>query len=166
MTEYQPDQRAVACRILTFAGWVEGKLHVPVKTPLVDYLNRGEALFRLTEARLPEQTERHGFFALERGAVILVVPLDPAEQPPPGRAASQRDHAVSWLLPSGSIVEGTLSLLEGVRVSDHLMHRTGFVVLRRATLYYRLPDGSASVEPSIPWVALQANRAVGASEIE
>lgn len=165
MTDYHPDQRGIDCRILTFAGWVRGKLHVPVKANLVDYLNRGEALFRVTEAVLPEQTVTHRFFALERSAVIAVIPVDPSEQPPPVAPGSTRDHDTSWLLPNGSVVQGTLHLLQGVRVSDHLMHRIGFVVLRRATLFQKLGDGTASVEPEIPWLALQSNRAVGATEI-
>ncbi|MBK7556270.1 MAG: hypothetical protein IPI55_17240 [Flavobacteriales bacterium] len=41
------------CRILTPAGYVDGTFHLPLKHNLVDALNRGETLFRLTQVRLP-----------------------------------------------------------------------------------------------------------------
>ncbi len=160
----QTEQRGVLCRILTPAGYVDGTFHLPLKHNLVDALNRGETLFRLTQVRLPGSDGTVPFFALERGAVILVAPQDPKEQPPVAPHGALKDHQTWWLLHGGVVVEGTLTLLHGVRVSDHLLHRTGFVVLKNAVLRSRQPDGSYASTSLGPWVALQSSSAIGASE--
>ncbi len=165
MGEYHPELRSVPCRFLTFAGWLRGTLHVPPKVALVDFLNRGEVLFRLTDVTLPETQGVHPFFALERGAVLTVLAEDPLEPAPSAPVGALREHPTSWLLPGGVVVQGTLGLLHGVRVSDHLMHRSGFVVLREATIFERRPDGTMTLWPAVPWLALQASRAIGASEV-
>lgn len=162
MTEYHAAQRAIACRILTFAGWLGGTLHLPVRATLLDFLNRGEALFRLTDVSLPGSARRHPFFGLERSAVVLVAPDAPGELAGGLGGPSSSGHAVSWLLASGAIVDGTLDVTEHVRVSDHLLHHPGFLGMRGATVFS--PSGAATVAEPIERVAIQACRAVGVSE--
>ncbi len=165
MSEYHPELRTVPCRFLTFAGWLRGSLHVPPKVQLVDFLNRGEVLFRLTDASLPETLGVQPFFALQRSAVIAVIPEVADEKLPAMPVGALQEHPTSWLLPDGSVVHGTIGLLHGVRVSDHLMHRSGFVALREATVFERRTDGTTSIWPAVPWLGLQASRAIGASEL-
>ena len=162
MTTAHPDQRAVPCRVLTPAGFLEATFHVALKSNLVDMLNRGDALFRLTQARLPTTPEPLPFFALERSAAVLVAPQGGHEQPPTPPHGALKNHHTWWLLHGGAVVEGTLTLLHGVRVSDHLLHRTGFVVLKDAVLRVA---GKENVALG-PWVALQSASAIGASETE
>jgi hypothetical protein len=132
----------------------------------VENLNRPEPIFRLTDVRLPGQTTRHDFFALERAAVIAVIPADGGGElfEAPG-AGARAAHRTSWLLPNGAVVDGALDLMPGVRVSDHLVHRTGFLQLHDCTLFWRDEAGASCVEPQIPAIALHAGRAIGASEL-
>ncbi len=163
------DLQRLDCRVYTFAGWVSGTLLFTTNALLLDYLNRNETVLRLGDARIPGQEKRHPTFIVERAAVIAVVPDDLVHKPEIERhlISSRRliEHRVSWLLPGGGIVEGALDMLEGVHMDEFLAHRTKFLALRDCTLF--LPDGAGgtTVEPAVPWVALQTNRAVGVSEI-
>lgn len=160
---YVPEQRAITCRILTFAGWIEGTFHVPAKNGFLEFLARDETMYRLTDVALPGQDRRHPFFALHRSAVVGVAP--PAGEPvevtlPPGKRVV---HRVSWLLASG-VVDGDVELLENVRVSDFVMHHTGFTPLRDATVLLKNAEGGWDAEP-LPAFAVQANRAIGVSDL-
>lgn len=164
MSLYRPGQRTIRCRILTFAGWLEGTFHVPTKIGFLEFLDREAVLFRLSDVILPGQLRQHPFFALERSAVVGVVL--PAGEPsvasrPPGAYAT---HRVAWLLGSGGVVDGEVELLEGIRVSDFLMHHTGFLPIERGTTFLRGEDGATEAVP-FSCFALQASRAVGVSEI-
>ncbi len=163
-TSYVPDQRAIACRILTFAGWIDGTFHVPAKHGFLETLARGEEMFRLTGVLLPGQTSRHAFFAVHRAAVIGVAPPDGepvALSLPAGARVTRR---VSWLLASG-VVDGDLEVHESVRLSDFILHQTGFIPLRDATVMLRGEGGGWTAEP-VPLFAVQANRAIGVSEVD
>lgn len=169
MTEpraYHPDQREIPCRVLTTAGWVSGRFHVPRKAHLLDQLNRDEPFFRLTSVSLPGDPGVHPFFALTRAGAIVVVPDEPEAPRSAANASSMARHGTRWLLDGGGIVEGTLSLLPGVRVSDHLMHRSGYVELSDCSLF--LPDGKGSLtaELGIESLALQSARAIGVTELD
>lgn len=163
MSSYTPDQRLVRSRIFTPAGWIEGDMHVARKTLLVDHLNRPEPLFRLTDVVLPGHEVHEPFFALVRSAVSFVVPLDATEVQAPieGRVT----HDTVWLLQSGIVVDGKLDLHPGVRVSDHLEHRVGFVALHDCTLYFPAHHATTTVIPRVPFLCLQTERAIGASEM-
>ncbi|MBK9258578.1 MAG: hypothetical protein IPM54_01955 [Polyangiaceae bacterium] len=158
------EKRTVACRILSYAGWIEGSLPIAAKIALVDHLNRPVQLFRLVDVKLPEQTVRHPFFALTRSATVAVAPLGTVEIPP--RVEGKIAHKTSWLLHGGIVIEGFLDLFEGVRVSDHLAHRTGFVALHDCTIYMPHAAAPTMVVPRVPFLALQTDRAIGASEID
>lgn len=158
------NNRRVVCRILTYAGWLEGSLRISARIGLVDYLNRPNQLYRLVDVKLPGQTVQLPFFALTRAATVAVVPMDAAEMPAP--VEGHQTHKTVWLLHNGIIVEGMLDLFEGIRVSDHLAHRTGFVALHDCTVYMPNAEGPTTVFPRIPFLALQTDRAIGASEID
>lgn len=165
MTTKKPEQRAVRCRIFTSAGWIEGALHVPVRVQLIEFLNHSGRIYRLTDVALPGITNRERFFALERSAAIAVVPDDAEELLGARVLGEQQAHRVVWLMASGTVFDGTIDILQGVRVSDHLIHNDDFVVLRDVTIFVRRAS-STSVEPGIRAVALQPNSAVGCSEID
>jgi hypothetical protein len=61
-------------------------------------------------------------------------------------------------------IEGSLALLEDVRVSDYLMRHEGFIPLHDCTLFLRMRDGTTHTEPGLPGVAVQAKRIVGVAE--
>jgi hypothetical protein len=160
------DLQRLDCRIYTFAGWVSGTLLFTAGALLVEHLNRGEPVLRLADARIPGQQRVHPYFIVERTAVIAVIPDGVVAEIERAVVSSRvaTTHQLSWLLPGGGVIEGSLDMLEGVRVDEHLAHRTKFVALRDCTLF--LPDGAGgtTAEPGVPWVALQTNRAVGVSE--
>jgi hypothetical protein len=164
MSLYHPGQRTISCRILTFAGWIEGTFHVPTRVGFLEFLDREATLFRLSDVLLPGQLQRHPFFALERSAVVGVT-LPEGESSAAGRPPGvYATHRVSWLLGSGGVVDGEVELLEGIRVSDFLMHHPGFLPIERGTIFLRGDDGSTEAVP-FSSLALQASRAVGVSEI-
>lgn len=164
MTTSPSEKRIVACRILSYAGWIDGSMQVAPKIALINHLNRPETLFRLVDVKLPEQTIRHPFFALTRSSTVAVIPVDAAEIPQPLRGKTS--HKTSWLLHGAIVIEGILDLLDGVRVSDHLAHRTGFVALHDCTLYMPHKEAPTTIVPRVPFLALQTDRAIGASEID
>jgi hypothetical protein len=161
------DVQRLECRIYTFAGWVAGTLLLAQSALLLEFLNRGDAVLRLADAQIPGHDRRHPIFILERTAVIALLPEVPMAEIERGFTSSRAsiEHHVSWLLPGGGVIEGGLDMLEGMNMADFLAHRTKFVGLRNCTIF--LPDGSGgtTIEPCVPWVALQTNRAVGASEL-
>lgn len=119
-------------RLFTPAGWVIGTLHVPAGMGLLPFLNGDEAFFRMTNVSMPAQPETIPFLALQRKAVLIVVPgedvmlgLDEDD----GRAR----HEVACMF-AGGLVMGTLPLSEGVRVSDELMGSQEFFAIEDCTV--------------------------------
>lgn len=86
----------------------------------------------MTNVSLPEQPQTIPFLALQRKAVLVVVPgedapLDPSE------AHGRAHHEVACLF-DGGLVMGTLRLPKGVRVSDELMQSQEFFAIEDCTL--------------------------------
>ena len=86
----------------------------------------------MTNVSMPAQPETIPFLALQRKAVLIVVPgedvmlgLDEDD----GRAR----HEVACMF-AGGLVMGTLSLSEGVRVSDELMESQEFFAIEDCTV--------------------------------
>jgi len=158
-------QREVPLRLLTTAGEVTGTAHLPPSLRLIDFINRLEPTWRLTQARVEGSTVVHSFFAIERASVLAVIPRaegEGLEHDAPASAA--RAHSITCLLARGVEVEGTLALFGEVRVSDYLARHEGFIPLEDCTLFLRLPDGTTQTEPSIPGIAVQAKRIIGVAE--
>ena len=65
---------ATTVRLFTPTGWVIGTLHIPERTGLLAFLNSDEPFFRMTNVSLPEQPRSIPFLALQRKAVLLVIP--------------------------------------------------------------------------------------------
>ncbi len=164
MTYETTAKRLVACRILSFAGWIEASISIAARVTVVDHLNRPEQLYRLVNAQLPGQTVVLPFFSLTRASTVAVVPVDESEIPI--AIADRTAHKTVWLLHDGIIIEGLLDLFQGVRVADHLAHRAGFVALHDCTVYMPNHTGPTTVFPRVPFLALQTDRAIGTSEID
>jgi hypothetical protein len=119
-------------RLFTPTGWVIGTMHVPEGMGLLPFLNSGEAFFRMTNVSLPEQPRTIPFLALQRKAVLVVVPGEDAvlgllEE------EDREPHEVACLF-DGGLVMGTLRLKKGVRVSDELMRSEEFFAIEDCTL--------------------------------
>ncbi len=119
-------------RLFTPSGWVIGTLHVPVGLGLLPFLNGDEAFFRMTNVSLPEQPRTIPFLALQRKAVLIVVPGEDALLGLHEDDGRER-HEVACLF-DGGMVMGTLPLPEGMRVSDELMQSKEFFAIEDCTL--------------------------------
>jgi len=119
-------------RLFTPSGWVIGTLHVPDGVGLLPFLNGDEAFFRMTNVSLPEQPRTIPFLALQRKAVLIVVPGEDALLGLHEDDARER-HEVACLF-DGGMVMGTLPLPEGMRVSDELMQSQEFFAIEDCTL--------------------------------
>ena len=124
-------QSAATVRILTPTGWVIGTLHMPEGMPLLSFLNGDDSFFRMTNVSLSEQPRTIAFLALQRKAVLLVVPGDGTRADDKGRALLRHDVACLF---DGGLVMGTLALAPGVRVSDELMQSDEFFALEDCTM--------------------------------
>ncbi len=119
-------------RLFTPTGWVIGTLHVPDGLGLLPFLNGEEAFFRMTNVSLPEQPRTIPFLALQRKAVLIVVPGEDALLGLHEDDGRDR-HEVACLF-DGGMVMGTLPLPRGVRVSDELMQSEEFFAIEDCTL--------------------------------
>ena len=107
-------------------------MHLPADTALLPFLNSGEAFFRMTNVSLPEQPRTIPFLALQRKAVLIVVPGEKTLLGLDDHAQGVR-HEVACLF-GGGLVMGTLPLPKGVRVSDELMQSERFFAIEDCTL--------------------------------
>ncbi len=125
-------QSTTTVRVFTPSGWVIGTMHVPDGAGLLPHLNGDEGFFRMTNVSLPEQPQTIPFLALQRKAVLIVVPGEKALL---GLESSERQvrHEVACLF-DGGLVMGTLPLPKGVRVSDELMQSKEFFAIEDCTL--------------------------------
>ncbi len=164
MTAYRPDQRAIAVRILTTAGWLSGQLHVPARSLLVDQLNRPTVFFRLTDVTIHARQARLPFLALHRQEMVLVLPPDDeGDLQNSTEAELQTSHDITCLLESGTIT-GRMRTLKGLRVSDFFLNRQGFVVLGDATLHSGGWDGRPAREDRHARVIINSSRVIGISD--
>ena len=123
---------ATTVRLFTPTGWVIGTMHVPVGVGLLPFLNGDESFFRMTNVSLPEQPQTIPFLALQRKAVLIVVPGEKTLLGLDEDAQGER-HEVACLF-NGGVVMGTLPLPKGVRVSDELMQSQRFFAIEDCTL--------------------------------
>ena len=155
-----PPLDKVGARFLTPSGWVVGTLHVPPGQPLLEFLNDTEGFYRLTNVSLPGQPETLEFMALQRSAVLMVVPG--SERNVIGQPWTEPvSHEVTCVF-SGGLVMGVLSLPTGLRVSDELMQSPDFFVLQNCTLALDAsPDPIMEAESM---VVVQATQMFGVAE--
>ena len=125
-------QSTTTVRLFTPTGWVIGTMHVPDGVGLLPFLNGDDAFFRMTNVSLPEQPQTIPFLAIQRKAVLVVVPGEDALLGLHEEDGRQR-HEVACLF-DGGLVMGTLPLPKGVRVSDELMQSEEFFAIEDCTL--------------------------------
>lgn len=162
----RPPQRRVLTRIYTPTGWVRGTLHVSENQPLLGFLNDDgphRQFFSLTEAVLPGQSKPLPFLALQRHAAILVVAEDDHIRPKADTSGWEQ-HRVSCLF-QGGLAMGTLTVPEGVRVSDHLMADDQFFALEHCTVGVDQARGKTPTIESDVLVLVQARRIFGVAQM-
>ncbi len=156
---------AVPLVVLTPSGYISGSCNLPLNRSLRAFLSSDDELIKLTGVVLPGTKKPIPFFAIQKSAIILVVPNGErcAEEDASGlvRAKSQ---SVSCLLAHGSI-HGEFLLPDVIRFSDYLTLKKGFIELRQchigssSFLYPEDVDGVA-----IPLVLINTQNLVGITD--
>lgn len=130
-----PDnQRSVLVRTLTPAGWFEGALQIPAKSTLLDYLNRSGGLVRMSGVQLEGHVQRVPFLGVHRDSMTVVLPPlaeTEGDDTPRGQAVT---HDVAGVMP-GAILQGSVRLATGQRVSDFFAAAKGFVRITHCRLW-------------------------------
>lgn len=136
---YHPPQRATPAFIFSLDRWIRGTFHLAKLHAFEDHLARDRAFFPLTEVALGQGTVL-AFLALRASAAHLVVP-EGAEREllrSGAPASDARSREVSCYLERVA-VHGILELPPGVRTSDYLANRDGFIALRGCRIVAPLP---------------------------
>ena len=129
----QVRHRQVPAEILLPAGWVTGTFVVPEGQSFLDFLAHSGAFLKVVDAFVPGHPDIVPFFAVQRGAVQLIVPSagdDRVETP--GAMGITAPWSISCLFERGA-VHGSLDFLMNQRLSDFLKQQTGFLVIRDAS---------------------------------
>jgi hypothetical protein len=119
---------AVDCCAAT--QWISGRVCMPPRRTLLDQLNQGEPFVRVVDALTPHGPDPVPFVALRADALDLVLPaLGQEAIDSEGRVGNFARRPVRVLMPY-AVIEGSLDVLERIRVSDHLLRCGDFVALR------------------------------------
>jgi hypothetical protein len=159
----RPRLRKVPVDVLTGLGWLNGTLHVPSHLALSEFLALGSHPLKLTEAQVPNESDRLAFVALRRDAVVLVAPGLAEEGEDAEASTYTTDLEVACLLQMG-ILRGTLRVIYNLRLSDHLQQAGHLLTLHRCLL---APYGGTANSPGargLHVVIVNLNHALGISE--
>jgi len=157
---YRPEQRKVTSTILTRAGWMIGTFHVPMKKPFLDFLNAQEGFFTLTDVGLRGQVIP--FLAVSKSALMM------CEPPPHEQLTSLRVTQTQmvfrqcvFLLEEG-VLQGTIQLRHGQRISDHLQRNRGFLAIQQVRARFGRAD--APEDRSFKTLIINPEYVVGVSD--
>lgn len=160
-------RRPVSAHIYTRAGWLDGTFPVPPIHSFGDWLDHGGEFLKLIDVKLPAASHTIPFFALQRHAVVLVVPKGPLDRPERNRylVQSTKPHKVTVLLRSG-VVEGTVDVLSDVRVSDFLASWPRFIPIHDAVVAFHDHGTPSPLRPPIPLLFVNGPQVIGFVEID
>ena len=158
-----PAVSLIPARIFTSAGWIIGKLHVGAELSMVDFLNHTQEFFSLADVILEDRPKVIPLFTLRRSAIMFLVVetnegLEPALHP-----RNLVEHAISCLLQNG-ILYGRVNIMQGVRLSDHLSRKSGFVLVRDCHFRLQNPWEDRIIDHREPAVLLNPQAVIGVSE--
>jgi len=160
-----PPQNPVPVLVLTPSGFIRGTVHVPAMKNLRTFLNAQDDILKLTEAVIPGSLQAQPFLALQKNAVLLIVPqtgLEGMGSEPSARQKVQR--IVTCLLSLGSI-RGYIEIPDNLRTSDFLLHSPGFIEVRECHIGPNpyLDPKETTGEP-LPLVLVNSKSMVGVTE--
>ena len=155
--------RLVPARIFTQAGWIIGKLHVAAEWRMINFINNVPEFFSLADVILEGRPKVIPLFTLQRAAIQFIVVETPLEKEIDPGMRNQIEHAVSCLLVNG-VLHGVISVLQGVRLSDHLSRQEGFVMVKDVRFQLRNPWEKRMIDHEEPLVLLNPQAVVGVSE--
>jgi len=153
----------VPARILTLAGWIVGKIHVAENWRMVDFLDHSQPFFTIADVILEGRPKVIPLFTLQRSAIQFMVVETSEELGPALAARNQVDHSVSCLLANGTLF-GTISIIQGVRLSDFLSKHKGYVLVRDTHFRLQNPWEDRAIDHRETAVLLNPQAVIGVSE--
>jgi hypothetical protein len=159
---YNQQLRRVDVQLFTRAGWVTGTLRVPVKSRLIEHLNHSREFISLTDVRFETQPDPIPFFAVQRDAIMLLIP-------PEGEVISAATieemvvHPLSAMIELGTLY-GQFKTLKSVRVSDFISATRGFFHLEHCDLVLGDRWGREIKEAHRPHVLVNIKHVIGVTE--
>jgi hypothetical protein len=140
---------------------MEAVFEIPRLQNFFEWLDHSGAFLRVASVRLPDGRSTHQNFALQRHAVLAVLPLD-AKEAEHGwmPAARQVVHDVSCLATFG-VLHGRLHAYAGMRLADYLLHHAGFIVLHDCRVEH---VGQSRGEKPMEAVFINAEHVVGVTD--
>ena len=121
--------REVAVDCCASTQWITGRICTLPTRPLLDHVNLGEPFVRVVDAVAPHQPDPMAFLALRSDALDLILPLDGKDAITEQRVGRIVDRPIKCLLPY-AVLEGTIGVIDKIRVSDHLMRCNAFIAVR------------------------------------
>ena len=122
----QARYRSVPAEMLLPAGWITGTFVVPEDQSFLDFLAHSGAFLKLTDALVPGHQDVAPFFAIQRGAVQLIVPSAGDDRVvTPGSMGITAPWSISCLFERGAM-HGSLDFLMNQRLSDYPEAAGGF----------------------------------------
>ncbi len=160
VSKFSPSpRRQVTSSVYTNGIWITGNFVLPKLHGLTEHLNRTTDFYKLTDVRFSRESEPVAFLALQREAITLIVPALGSDQLVISAAQKRQPHDVSCLLPDG-MINGTLDLGIGLRVSDFLAQDQHFFALRDCSVLMK----GAKDRRKAPLVIFNRRQLVGVSE--
>lgn len=155
----------VSLVVLTPSGYISGTCNLPANRSLRAFLSSEDEILKLTAVVLPEAQACIPFFAIQKSAIILVVPKGDgwAEKDDAGLIRAKL-QPVSCLLAHGS-VHGEFLLPDVIRFSDYLTLKKGFIELRECHIgsHPFLTPGELFAQ-TVPLVLVNSHNIVGITD--
>jgi hypothetical protein len=152
--------RDLSVELYTEGGWISGTLVVPKIQSLLAFVNRPEPFLKLSRVKIGSSGETLGFLSLQKGRVLLLVPIDAEERELQEFQVGTESHAIVALI-GGGVVRGQVETPAKMRLSDYLMKNQGFMPLRGCSASLRT---SGDTRTELPRALLNGAAVIGISE--
>lgn len=153
----------IPVRIFTPAGWIVGKLHVGAERSMVDFLDHTQEFFSLADVVLEGRPKVIPLFTLQRSAILFLVLETEEGLEPTLLPRNLVEHTISCLLANGTLY-GRVNITRGVRLSDYLSRKRGFVLVRECHFRLQNPWEERAIDHRESAVLLNPQAVIGVSE--
>lgn len=164
MKNVEAGKRIVPAQVLTTAGWMTMDFLVLERGYFHDLMESVPEFYTVRNASMIGIETTAEYFALQRDALVLVVP-DEDDGRLEAERRNTRTERVFVLLDSG-IVEGDLEIQENIPLSHYVTRQDGLLLLRNCTLHLGALFDEQKAVRQFPVVIANVNRIVGISTSE
>ena len=153
--------RDLQVELYTEGGWISGTLVVPRIQTLLAFVNRPEPFLKLSRVKIRANGESLGFLSLQKGRVLLLVPVDAEDRELQEFQMGTEAHDIVALI-GGGVVRGKVETPAKMRLSDYLMKNQGFMPLKACAASLRAAEDA---RPELPRALLNGAAVIGISEV-